>query len=169
MGRSDSPPSLSPCFVAFARRYHRRAAVRSRRPGRTAGGLGVGDPVPGPDVSVETAGSPRFPGTPRVPWPCSSTPAGPGMPGPCGVPARPPPVTTAEAPARRYFEAQSHGLGTGCLRFAVGVTSPHARLASGCLPSSAGRDSCNPQGSSERFPSSSLFLLSRAFLAQCDL
>src|SRR5215210_2357515 len=82
MGRSDSPPSLSPRFVAFAWRYHPCVAVRSRRPGRTAGGLGVGDPVPAPDMSVETAGSPRFPGTPRVPWPCSPTPAGPDTPGP---------------------------------------------------------------------------------------
>jgi hypothetical protein len=42
---------------------------------------------------------------------------------------------------KEYFEAQSHGIGTRCLRFAVRVTPPHARLASGCWPSSAGRDS----------------------------
>src|ERR1035441_528397 len=40
-----------------------------------------------------------------------------------------------------YFEAQSHGIRTRCLRFAVKVSFPHARLASGCWPSSAGRDS----------------------------
>jgi hypothetical protein len=41
----------------------------------------------------------------------------------------------------------------------------HARLASGCWSSFARRDSC-PQGFIERFPSSSLFLLSKAFLTQ---
>src|SRR3954452_24467792 len=39
------------------------------------------------------------------------------------------------------FGARSHGIGTGCLRFAVRVSPPHARLASGCWPSSTGRDS----------------------------
>src|SRR5271165_3613707 len=41
----------------------------------------------------------------------------------------------------------------------------HARLASGCWSSFARRDS-NPQGFNERFQSSSLFLLSKAFLTQ---
>jgi hypothetical protein len=41
--------------------------------------------APEPELSVETDGSPRFPGTPRVPWPCSPTPAGPSTPGHCGV------------------------------------------------------------------------------------
>ena len=41
----------------------------------------------------------------------------------------------------------------------------HARLVSGCWPGFARRDSY-PQGSSERFPSSRLFLPSQAFLAQ---
>jgi hypothetical protein len=40
-----------------------------------------------------------------------------------------------------YFGAREHGIKTRCLRFAVRVTPPHARLASGCWPSSAGRDS----------------------------
>ena len=41
--------------------------------------------APEPELMVETDGSPRFPGAPRVPWPCSPTPAGPGTPGHCGV------------------------------------------------------------------------------------
>ncbi len=41
----------------------------------------------------------------------------------------------------------------------------HARLASGCWSSFARRDSY-PQGFSERFPSSSLFLLPKAYLTQ---
>src|SRR4051812_43997450 len=32
---------------------------------------GVGLPVPEPEISVETAGSPRFLGNPSVPLPCS--------------------------------------------------------------------------------------------------
>ena len=38
------------------------------------------------------------------------------------------------------FGAQSHGFGTRCLRFAARVARHHARLASGCWPSSTGRD-----------------------------
>ena len=41
---------------------------------------------------------------------------------------------------RGYFGAQSHGIGTRCLRFAVRLTPPHARLASGCGPRSTRRD-----------------------------
>src|SRR5207253_10050930 len=43
-----------------------------------------------------------------------------------------PVLSKTKAPAGNTLEAQSHGLGTGCLRFAVAITSPHARLASGC-------------------------------------
>jgi hypothetical protein len=46
-----------------------------------------------------------------------------------------------------------------------GLPHHHARLASGCWSGFARRDSY-PQGFSERFPSSSLFLLSKAFLTQ---
>jgi hypothetical protein len=52
---------------------------------------------------------------------------------------------------RGNFGARSHGIGTRCLRFAVRITPPHARLASGCwpaLPDGIGY----PQGSYERFP-----------------
>ena len=37
------------------------------------------------------------------------------------------------------------GVGAGCLRFAVRLTPPHARLAYGCWPSSTGWD-CLPTG-----------------------
>src|SRR5208337_4627789 len=46
-----------------------------------------------------------------------------------------------------------------------GSPHPHARLASGCWSSFARRDSY-PQGFSERFQSSSLFLLPKAYLTQ---
>ena len=43
-------------------------------------------------------------------------------------------------PTSLVFGAQSHGLRPGCLRFAVRITPPHARLASGYWPGSARRD-----------------------------
>ncbi len=43
--------------------------------GRGHGEIGI--PVPEPEMSVETAGSLRFPSDPRVPAPCSWTPVGP--------------------------------------------------------------------------------------------
>ena len=44
-------------------------------------------------------------------------------------------------PRAEDFGARSHGIGTRCLRFAMEVARHHARLASGCWPSFAGRDS----------------------------
>ena len=41
---------------------------------------------------------------------------------------------------RGNFGARSHGISTRCLRFAVRITPPHARLASGCGPGSTRRD-----------------------------
>jgi hypothetical protein len=66
--------------------------------------------------------------------PCSMTPVGPsgqaiatfGFCLPLGERRRPPRLDA--------FEAQSHGPGTPCLRFAESVTLPHARLGSGCWP-----------------------------------
>jgi hypothetical protein len=77
MRRSDSLPPIAPRFVAFAGRYH--PCVRFAPSGRDAqpGARGVGIPGPEPEMSVETAGSLRFPSDPRVPAPCSWTPVGP--------------------------------------------------------------------------------------------
>jgi len=60
------------------------------------------------------------------------------------------------------FGARSHGLGTGCLRFAVAVARHPARLASGCLAKPGRAGFGYPQGCDERFPSSSFFPLSQA-------
>ena len=68
-------------------------------------------PVPEPGMSVETDGSLRFPSAPRVPAPCSWTPVGPNTPGHCGVLARPPYVSTTEAPARSISGLDSTALG----------------------------------------------------------
>ena len=50
----------------------------------------------------------------------------------------------------KTFEAQSHGFRTRCLRFAVIVTDPHARLASGRWSNPTRRDS-RPLGHYQRF------------------
>jgi hypothetical protein len=164
-GRSDSLPLISPHFVAFAWRY-RRFVLCSSPPARdgAADHPGVGKPEPRPAVTTEMAGSLRFPSDPLVLTPCSRTPVGPMHARPLRRLDAAPACVYNGGSRKEYFEAQSHGIGTRCLRFAVRITPPHARLASGCWPSSAGRDSFNPQGCDERFPCSSHFLLSRAYL-----
>jgi hypothetical protein len=141
MGCSDSLPFLSPPFVAFGWRYHPCAVFAPSGRARDRGLRGVDVPVPEPEMSVETAGSLRFPSDPHVPAPCSWTPVGPRAPSHYGASARPPLVSTTVAPASEDFGARSHGIGTRCLRFAVEVTRHRARLASGCWLGSAGRDS----------------------------
>ena len=60
-------------------------------------------------------------------------------------------MSTAKAPAFVAFEAQSHGFGTGCLRFAGRVAptprKTRFRLLAKTLPDGLGY----PQGSIERF------------------
>src|SRR3954447_14532716 len=68
---------------------------------RGRGLRGVGVPAPEPEMSVETAGSLRFLGNPRVPLPCSGTPVGPRTPSPHGASTWPPLVSTTKAPAMR--------------------------------------------------------------------
>ena len=88
MGCSETLPSISPHFVAFAWRYHACRAVFRVRPlaaptaPRRTNGPGVffyaGCPIPA--LNVETTGLPRFLGNPSANMPCSSTPAGPAGP-----------------------------------------------------------------------------------------
>jgi hypothetical protein len=165
MGRSDSLPLVSPHFVAFVWRYH-RFVLCSSPPARdgAADQPGVGKPEPRPAVTTEMAGSLRFPSDPHAPAPCSRTPVGPMHARPSRRLGTAPACVYNGGSRNEYFEAQSHGIGTRCLRFAVKVAFPHARLASGCWPSFAGRDSFNPQGCDERFLCSSHFLPSRAYL-----
>jgi hypothetical protein len=117
-------------------------------------------------MPVEAAGSPRFPGHPECPLAVLLDPGRTGR----ARPLRHADVATAwdydEGSRERRFRARSQSLGTGCLRFAVRITPPHARLASGCLAEPGRAGFVDPQGDDERSPSSSLFLLSRAFLAQ---
>ena len=92
-----------------------------------AGLPGVGHPVPpAGNWSVETAGSPTFLGNPHCALALLYDPGGTGASGPCDAPARPPLCPRRRLPRLASFEAQSHGFGTGCLRFA-GRVAPTPR------------------------------------------
>ena len=58
--------------------------------------------------------------------------------------------TTKAIATIKTFEAQSHGFGIRCLRFAASVTTVDARLASGRWSNATRRDS-HPQGHYQRF------------------
>ena len=73
---------------------------------------------------------PALPTPARSPLPTSGTSARP-----CSAAVLPSATSTASAPAKNHFEAQSHGPRTRCLRFAArGLPPSHARLASGWWP-----------------------------------
>src|SRR5436305_1380034 len=92
MGPSDFPPPVplhlttlggtSPCAcLGISDRARRRLGAWT---------IGVGSPKPACSEE-EAAGSLQFLGSPLVPMPCSTTPAGPLSSGPCDSAARPPP------------------------------------------------------------------------------
>ena len=160
MGCSETLPSISPHFVAFAWRYHAcDAAFRVRplaapaAPRRTGGGPGVycaGCPIPA--LNVETTGLPRFLGNPGVGVPCSSTPTGPAGPGL---------YSPTDAAFRSHKGVGSRdgkiisGLNHTAHPLAVYASQPgllpnHARLASGCWPTLPGGIDY-PLGSTARF------------------
>jgi hypothetical protein len=89
---------------------------------------------------TETAGRPKFLENPDVPAPCSQTPARPALPSHTADRHGPTRTVRRRLSTKGTFGAQSHGIGTRCLRFAVRLTPPHARLASGCSPGSTRRD-----------------------------
>ena len=91
------------------------------------------------------AGSPKFPGNPDAPTPCSSTPVGADMPCHISMAAVAPALSNAKAPTGSARGAQSHGLGAGCLRFARIITDQDARLACGAWLELAAWD-CLPTG-----------------------
>jgi hypothetical protein len=73
-------------------------------PGRPTAGLGFVSRSPPPAKSAgRHAGSPRFPGSPVVPSPCSPTPAGPDTPGHYSVPAWPPLCPQRRLPRQSTF------------------------------------------------------------------
>lgn len=110
---------------------------------------------------METDGAPKFLGTPGVPWPCSSTPAGSGTPGHYGVPTRSPRLTRARTPTmifRGSIARPGHSLPT--LR--SGSRLPPRKTRFRLLAKLCRAGLVHPQGSNERFLSSSLVLLSQA-------
>ena len=79
---------------------------------------------PGTSVRDYVSGNGRIsyvPGKPAVLLPCSPTPAGPTHQA-LTVRRRGPRYVHGEGSHKVAFEAQSHGFGTGCLRFAGRVT-----------------------------------------------
>ena len=131
MGRSRLPAAHSPRLVPSLGAT--TLAPDSLPPAGTGGrGHGeIGIPDPEPEMSVETAGSLRFPSHPRVPRPVLDPGRTEWREAIARASARPPLVSTTVAPASEDFGARSHGMGTRCLRFAVAVARHHARLASG--------------------------------------
>jgi len=127
MRRSDTLRTLRPRFAtASLGRTIPRACLRStqarRRPG--ARDLRVWLSLHANCYRDGAAGSPRFPGNPRGPMPCSPTPARPDAPRRWRCADVAPVVSTTKAPAGTTLEAQSHGLGPGCLRFVIALTVP---------------------------------------------
>ena len=89
---------------------------------------------------AESPGRPKFLGSLDAPMPCSLTPAGPITPGRDGGRRGPRVRENEGSPRVSISRGSMDGVDAGCLRFAVRLTPPHARLASGCWPGSTGRD-----------------------------
>ena len=156
-------------FDFFTSRYHRVA--RGLLPsvvGVPPGARELSVPVSPSGLTMETSGSLRFLGNPGGHCPCSSTPAGSGrLSGPrVSCLTRPPHMSRTRAPRVFPFSGLNHTTFDLAVYASQGE-SPHrhARLASGCWSGFARRDSY-PQGFNERFQSSSLFLLPKAYLTQ---
>ena len=139
---------------------------RSRRSRTRNRGPGFDNPVPRPDVQ---RGGYRASPVPGGSWCASAVFSDPGRtghpwPGRCAGAA--PVVSKTKAPAGSILEAQWHGLGTGCLRFARAITGQDTRLASGCWLGFTGWD-WSPTESLRKVSkvySLHLFLLSQASL-----
>ena len=146
-GRYDFLPPFSPHFVSFAWRYHSSARVSpAPRPSATAGGSpGVGHPVPpAGNSSVETAGSPPFLGNPLCSCP-ALRPRQDRRIRPTRCVGAAPAMSTAKAPAWQLSWLNHTASALAVYASQAGSPRHHARLASGCWPSSSGRD-CLPAG-----------------------
>ena len=156
-------------FDFFTSRYHRVA--RGLLPsvvGVPPGARELSVPVSPSGLTMETSGSLRFLGNPGGHCPCSSTPVGSGrLSGPRDKLPDTAPACVHDEGSRRLVLSGLNHTTFDLTVYASQDGSPHhhARLASGCWSSFARRDSY-PQGFSERFQSSSLFLLPKAYLTQ---
>ena len=160
-----APPSLhgvprvgSPASTVLS------GAMTSCRPSRRASFPSLGDttrcvrvsPPRGPDAepwvswswspgissrawSMETTGSPKFLGNPDCALALLSDPGGPTHSGHALVPRHGPRDVHDEGSRSCNFGAQSHGFGTGCLRFAGRVAPPPRKTRFRLLASSTGR------------------------------
>jgi hypothetical protein len=117
--RRASFPSLGGTTQALVFRPHAAERDRGRSPG-------VGHPVaPAGSSSVETTGSPTFLGNPDCALALLSDPGRTNASG-HAMHRRGPRYVHGEGSRIAAFEAQSHGFGTGCLRFA-GRVAPTPR------------------------------------------
>ena len=140
-GRYDFLPLLPPRFVAFAWRYHPSARVSpGPRPSAAVGGLRelVTRYLQPGSCRWKRQDLLRSWGTPIVLLPCSPTPVGPTHQAIQCVGAAPA-VSTAKAPA--FVLSRLNHTASALAVYASQAGSPrhHARLASGCWPSSSGR------------------------------
>jgi hypothetical protein len=109
-------------------RYHSSARISPAR-GRALPRARFWSWSPGISDRAFVSGNGRIsyvPGEPLVLLPCSPTPAGPTASGLFQCHGAAPAASTTKAPACIAFEAQSHGFGTRCLRFA-GRVAPTPR------------------------------------------
>ena len=145
--------------------FRRRQATNACGPGR------IGHPgAPYPGVSCGNDRASHVPGEPHCAYALLSDPGGTDASGHYDASTRPPCRTTTKAPACNVsFEAQSHGLGTRCLRFAAPVTRAPRKTRFRLPASSTGRV-WPPAGFhrkvSECYSSMAIILLSQAFVAQ---
>ena len=141
MGRSDLLPPLPPHFVSFVWRYHSVRLRSSLPPGPTPakgpGAFGFGNPTP-----IEEWRRQELPGS----WGTLLCLCPVLRPRRTCVPGQIPYADTASAQSttkaltRGNFGAHSHGLDTGCLRFARWVTRTGRKTRFRLLASSTGWD-----------------------------
>ena len=99
---------------------------------------------------METTGSPKFLGNPDCPLAHALRPRWDRRTLPLRCVGAAPGIVHDEGSRIRTFEAQSHGFGTGCLRFAVQVTRTPRKTRFRLLVRLF-RTGFYPQGSAERF------------------
>ena len=108
------PLSVEPRYLGLAPAVSLHAVGKPGRRGQEV----VGPVHPFPVFAPKDAhGSPMFPGNPSVPVPCSQTPAGPRPLATAGLRCCPRRSDYEGSSNNHDFEAPSHGLNTGCLRF----------------------------------------------------
>ena len=143
MGRSDSLSLISPHFVAFVWRYHRFVPCSSP-PARDGSCGSTWSWSPGLQAGSHDGDGrvSQVPERPSCPCALFLDPGRTEVRQAIAAPRHGPRLCQQRwLPRAEDFGARSHGIGTRCLRFAMEVARHHARLASGCWPSFAGRDS----------------------------